>query len=132
VSFNIDSFSTELTYIGRKNFVAKTLAFTLIIRLFLVLGSYFLFLALGVRLSFWTLLFANSVFFLLFILPISFGSLGVREGAYILVFGLFGISPETALAASFLSLAGLIFTISAGGIISLTENFKKIKTSYGE
>jgi uncharacterized membrane protein YbhN (UPF0104 family) len=28
-------------------------------------------------------------------LPISFGSLGIREGAYIVVYGLFGLPAET-------------------------------------
>ncbi len=132
IPLNFTSFSNELPYIFKKEFISKTLLFTILLRVLLAVGSYFLFLAFGIRLSFWVLLFANTAFFLLFILPISFGSLGVREGAYIVIFGLFGVNPETALAASFLALAGLVFTVSIGGIISLTENFKKIKIDYGE
>lgn len=130
--FNFMSFRDELPYIIKINFFTRSLLFTVLLKLSLALGGFFLFLSLGINLSFWYVLFANAVFFVLFLLPISFGSLGVREGAYIIVYGLFGISPETALAASFLALAGLIFTISIGGIISLSENFKKITTDYGQ
>lgn len=130
--FNFKNFSDDLPYIFKKDFFTKSLIFTVLLKLSLAMGGFFLFLSLGITLPFWYVLFANSVFFVLFLLPVSFGSLGVREGAYIVIYGLFGISPETALAASFLALAGLIFTISIGGIISLTENFLKIKIDYGE
>jgi len=130
--FNFKSFRDEFPCIIKKGFFTKSLIFTVLLKLSLALGGFFLFLSLGINLSFWYLLFANSVFFVLFLLPISFGSLGVREGAYIVIYGLFGVSPETALAASFLALAGLIFTISIGGIISLTENFKKITLDHGQ
>lgn len=42
-------------------------------------------------------LFITPILFFVFILPISFGSLGIREGAFILLYGLFGVPPETAL-----------------------------------
>jgi uncharacterized protein (TIRG00374 family) len=132
IPFNVSNFRAELQGTVKKEFFTKSLVFTVLLKLSLAVGGFFLFLALGYELPFWYLLFANSVFFVLFLLPISFGSLGVREGAYILVYGLFGINAETALAASFIALAGLVFTISIGGIISLTENFKKISINYGK
>jgi len=130
--FDFSSFRHELKYVGGRQFFSSTFLFTLLLRGLLVAGGYFLFLSMGIELSFWALLFANTLFFIIFILPVSFGSLGIREGAYILIYGLFGVSPETALAASFLALAGLVFTISLGGLLSLSENFIRIKPGYGE
>ena len=130
--FNFTSFRNELPRIIGRGFISKSLVYTVLLKLSLAVGGFFLFLSLGIKLPFWDLLFANSVFFVLFLLPISFGSLGVREGAYIIIYGLFGIVPETALAASILALGGLLFTMSIGGIISLTENLKKIKIDYGK
>jgi uncharacterized protein (TIRG00374 family) len=132
VTFDFVAFRKELKYVAGQRFFHNTFFFTLLLRLWLVVGGYFLFLSFGVSLPFWTLLFANTLFFLVFILPISFGSLGVREGAYILIYGIFGVSPEVALAASFLALAGLVFTLSIGGLINLTENFTRRNQGYGE
>jgi glycosyltransferase 2 family protein len=132
VTFDFFAFRKELKYVAGQRFFHNTFFFTLLLRLWLVVGGYFLFLSFGISLPFWTLLFANTLFFLVFILPISFGSLGIREGAYIVIYGLFGVSAEVALAASFLALAGLVFTVSIGGLISLTENFTRIKAHHGE
>ena len=50
-------------------------------------------------------------------LPISISGLGVREGAFVLFFGLIGIKPEVATAISL----SWFMTISAAGIIGLIE-----------
>jgi glycosyltransferase 2 family protein len=132
IPFDLTAFRDELRYVAGKEFFSFTFIFTLLLRLLLVAGGFFLFLSFGISLSFWALLFANTLFFIIFILPISFGSLGIREGAYIVVYGLFGVDPETALAASFLALAGLMLTVAIGGLINLTESVTRIKPRYGE
>ena len=132
LNFSYEKLMEKLPEMVRTGFFMKSLVFTVLLKLSLTAGGYFLFLSLGIILPFWYLLFANSVFFVLFLLPVSFGSLGVREGSYIVVYGLFGVSAEAALAASFLALAGLVFTVMTGGIISITKNFKKINTGHGE
>ena len=52
-----------------------------------------------------------------FLLPISFGSLGIREGAYVLFYGAFAVPMETALLVSFFNLLGMLLNNLVGGII---------------
>ena len=66
-------------------------------------------LSLTVHVFVWTLM------FFIFLVPISIGTLGVREATFIVVFGLFGVEDEEALAGSFVGLASLLFTVGLGG-----------------
>jgi len=97
------------------------LLFTLVNRLVSGIGGHFLFLSLGIALPVLVNVFATTLLFIIFTLPISFGTLGVREGSFIVLFGLFGVEKEAALAASFLGLACILLTIATGGLILLAE-----------
>lgn len=72
--------------------------------------------------------FATSFMLFLFLVPVSFGGIGIREGAFIVLYGLFGIPAETALSASYLGLIGLTLTVLAGGVIMLWDNIRKKKS----
>ena len=100
-------------------YVGVIMLLTVSIRGLAAVGVYCFFISLGHQVPITVALFAFSLIFLVFMLPISFGSLGVREGAYIVVFGLFAVPREVALAASFLGLAALLATIGVGGLILL-------------
>ena len=58
------------------------------------------------------------VLYFIFLLPISFGSLGIREGAYILLYGLFGVPAETALVVSFFNLLGVLLNNLIGALLA--------------
>lgn len=75
------------------------------------------FMGLGHEIPYRVNLFATPVFFLIFLMPLSFGGLGIREGAHILVFGLFGVPLETALLVSFFSLLGLLLNHGVGAVL---------------
>jgi len=62
-------------------------------------------------------------FFML--LPVSIAGFGVREASFILLFGLFGVSRETSLAASFLALACTLAAIGPGGLVWLSRAFDR-------
>jgi len=64
--------------------------------------------------------------FFIFILPISFGTLGIREGAFIFFYGIFGMDQEAALLLSFLSLSGRLLNVVIGAIILQVSSVKKI------
>lgn len=53
----------------------------------------------------------------LFMLPISFGGVGIREAAFILMYGMFGIPVEAALALSLFSLSTVLINNGIGGIV---------------
>ena len=79
-------------------------------------SGYFMFLALKTPVPMLINLFVTPLMLVVFMLPISFGSIGIREGAHVLLFGLFGVSSEAALAVSFFGLAGLLINQAIGAV----------------
>jgi len=91
--------------------LVKHISISVIVHLFSVLTMYGLSLALGLDLSFQTLLIAVPPVFLLTIVPISLAGWGVREGAMIGIFMLVGADQTKVLAMSILY--GLLLILSA-------------------
>jgi len=88
-----------------------------------VVGNYLFFVALGYELPFVVNIFVVSVLYFVFLLPVSFGGLGVREGGYILLFGLFGVPPEIAFAVSLFALSGVLINYAiSGALIFISRN----------
>ena len=75
------------------------------------------FVGLDYDLPFIVNLFIAPILFFIYVLPISFGSIGVREGAHIILYGFFGVPAETALLVSFFALSGLMLNNLIGGIL---------------
>ena len=101
------------------------IGFTVMMRIVMAIGSNFLFRSVGIQFPLIVNIFATTVMFIIFTLPISFGNLGVREGSYVVLFRLFGLESETALTVSFLALISLLLTTFTGGIILLVSNIRK-------
>jgi uncharacterized membrane protein YbhN (UPF0104 family) len=80
-------------------------------------GSQIFFLAAGYEIPFIVNLFVTPILSFIFLLPISFGSLGIREAAFIIIYGLFGVPAETALLVSFFALSGLLLNNVIGGLL---------------
>lgn len=62
-------------------------------------------------------LFIAPILIFIYVLPISFGSIGVREAAYIILYGSFGVPAETALIVSFFALAGIMLNHLIGALL---------------
>jgi len=86
--------------------------------------SQLIFQGLDYELSYAINLFAAPALFIIFIVPISFGSIGVREGAFILLYGQFGVPIEVALLVSFFNLFGLFLNNIIGSIILMWQALK--------
>jgi glycosyltransferase 2 family protein len=80
-------------------------------------SGYFMFLALKTPVPMLVNLFVTPLMLVAFMLPISFGSIGIREGAHVVLFGLFGVSSEAALAVSFFGLAGMLLNQAIGAVV---------------
>ena len=91
------------------------------------LGGYLVLQSLYADTSVMINFFATPLMLFLFLVPISFGSIGIREGVFIILYGLFGIPPATALSASYVGLLGLTLTVCVGGVIMLWDNLQKNK-----
>lgn len=81
------------------------------------IGNQIFFRAVHCPLPFAANLFVLPVLYFIFLLPISFGSLGIREGAYILLYGLFGVPAEIALLVSFFNLLGVLLNNLIGALL---------------
>ena len=102
--------------------VIPVLILTFAIQLLSAISIHIYFKALGYDLPFIINLFISPILFFIFLLPVSFGSIGIREGAYILLYGLFQVPPETALLVSFFALSGMLLNTSIGGLLMLFCN----------
>ena len=94
-----------------------------------LLSSFAIFIfikALNYDLPYYVPMFVSPVMFFIFLLPISFGSLGIREGAFIFFYGIFGMDKEAALLLSFLALSGRLLNVIIGAIILQVSSVKKI------
>jgi uncharacterized protein (TIRG00374 family) len=89
------------------------------------LANQVFFMALGFDISVSANLFLSPVLFFIFLVPISFGSLGVREAVYIGLYGIWGVPAETALLISFFNLIGVLLNNAVGGLIILGSGLRK-------
>jgi glycosyltransferase 2 family protein len=80
-------------------------------------GNHIIFQAIGYDIPFSLNLFITPIFYFIYLLPMSFGGLGVREGAYVLLYGVFGVPPEVALLVSCINLSGLLMNNAIGVFI---------------
>ena len=62
-------------------------------------------------------LLATPLLFVVFALPLTIGTLGVREAAFITLYGAFGVPAECALLASFCGLAAFLGSCSIGALL---------------
>ncbi len=107
--------------LSQPNNYGKVVLLSFAIQLVSAVRTQIYLISLGYSLPFVVNLFMGPIFFFIFILPISFGSLGIREGAFILLYGLFGIPAEIALLASFYNLLGILLNMAIGGVIMLLD-----------
>lgn len=77
------------------------------------------FVALGTPVPYQVNLFIAPLLFLAFTLPITVGGVGVREAAFVLFYGAFGVSAEAALAVSTCGLASLLLSHGLGALLFL-------------
>ncbi len=89
-------------------------------------GIFIFIKALNYDLPYYIPMFISPVMFFIFLLPISFGTFGIREGAFIFFYGIFGLDQEAALLLSFLTLSGRLLNVIIGAIILQVTSVKKI------
>jgi|SRR5690554_788220 len=129
-NFNLDEgfIQKTLQYIFSPKMILYVLLFSVLNQIVSAVIANNVFLGFGEHLNISSNLFANPLLNIFFLLPISFGSIGVREGAYIAIFGLFGVVAEISLLVSFVFFVSTLINISIGGIIFLLDK----KNNYGK
>jgi len=117
VRFLSDFYNYFHTYRNRKHLISKGLMLSAVVQLSGIAAVSILADGLGQHIPFLAFLIFIPLIVLFAMLPISISGLGVREGAFVLFFGLIGVKPEVATA---ISLAWFI-TISIAGIWGLID-----------
>ena len=115
------TFSTLLSPFFQWRNQSAGLGMMIAIQLITSYGGRLLLLALGVDLPLHVNVFVWALMNFFFLLPASVAGFGVREASFILLLGLFGVSREASLAASFLALACSLIAIAPGGGIWLVR-----------
>jgi len=104
-------------YKNQKTLIIKTLLLSAVIQILSILSMYIITLGLGqhIQLKYFFIFFPIVV--TLASLPISISGIGVREGAFVLLFGIIGVRPEMATAMSFT----WFLSVACGGLTGLFE-----------
>jgi hypothetical protein len=103
----------------------KTFVLSFLMTLAGAIGNYFFFLSIGFYQPLLNHLFAEAIFSFIFRLPISFGGFGIREGAYILVYGLFGLPAESSLLICLYTTFSFIVNAAIGSGVMFFSAFKR-------
>ncbi len=103
--------------------VAWVLLSSMLFHLIVVLINYFIFLALGLNVSFVYALLFIPIISAIQMLPISISGFGVREGAYVYFFGGVGLSSAEAIASSLIFWALVAVVSLAGGVIFAVRRY---------
>ena len=110
--------------------LTTALPLIMIIQVCTFLNVYFLFKAIGFKISLVNHLAIVPVIQIISLIPLTLSGLGIREGAFVYFYGFLGVKPEIAFTVSilnFLILNGIPAVI--GGIISIVSQLKKPRIS---
>ncbi len=117
ITRDLGRLGNPLSIMGNPGGTAAAAAYSLGILVVAAVCSQLILRGMGQDVGFLVNLFAAPVFFIIFLVPVSFGSLGVREAAFILFYGRFGVQLETALLLSFFNLMGLVLNSVIGALM---------------
>ena len=117
-------YETITVYKEKKGTLMKLLLFSFLFLLCYILVSSFLFLAMDVSVPFLAQIGFISLISILTMIPISINGLGIREGAYVLLFAMVGVAESTSLTVSLMFFVLVLIGTSIGGIIWVFEKNK--------
>lgn len=108
------------SYRNAPTLLAKALLLSMSFQFVSIISTYILALSLGESTAFFYFLMFLPVVWLISMLPVSINGLGVRESAYVLLFGIAGMAEDAALALGLLWFIQTLLLGAIGGIDFLT------------
>ncbi len=109
----------------------QAISLSLAFNTLLVFMNYLVALSFGVRISFWYFLLFIPIISFLLVLPVSLSGLGVREGAYIYLFGRVGVPSSSALAISLSIYVVTVATGLIGALIYAVQGYRGMRGGKG-
>ena len=85
--------------------------------------TYFFGLALGVPIPLSVLAWTRAIVVLILLLPMTISGFGVREGSWVFLLGLYGVSPADAFALSLLTFVPTLFQAVVGFVLEMKTLF---------
>jgi uncharacterized membrane protein YbhN (UPF0104 family) len=111
------------SYRRQKGVMARAALLSVVIQVATVLAVYVLALGLGQRIPLLPFFIFVPIIITLSSLPVSISGVGIREGAFVLLFGSIGVRPDAATALSF----AWFLSVTAGGLAGLYEYLRHKK-----
>ena len=115
--------SLFLAFKGAYKILSISLVYGLVYQLLNSLCIYFLFLSLNLKLTFFDLLWINTLASVVTLIPITILGLGLREGSFLFLLGLIGFTSAQSLSLSLLISTIYLMNGLAGGAIEFYEIF---------
>lgn len=114
-------------YSKQKTLLIKALMLSFVVQAMSIISIYLISLGLGQHIPFAYFFIFFPIIITVATLPISISGIGLREGAFVLLFGMIGISSETATAMSFT----WFLSVACGGLLGLFK-YLSLKTAKKE
>jgi len=111
-----------------KSYGWKIFLFAIIPQLMMVIINYLYALSLNQNMciNIMDMFFFIPLLSIVSLLPISLGGIGLKEGAFVVFFGVIGISKETALAMALLNRSIMLLYTLSGGLLFLIPDIKRV------
>ena len=122
------AYNSLYSFRASKGVVLSALVVSLVAQLVGIASTFLISQALGLNVPFVYFLVVVPIIWVITMVPISIGGLGVREGAFVFFFTQQGVSTETALLLSLLFFSLSLFTALVGGIIYGLGRYRRSTT----
>jgi uncharacterized membrane protein YbhN (UPF0104 family) len=87
-------------YFGKRAVLVKGFMYSIVIQMVAIFSVYVLASGLGLNISFLSLVIFLPIVFIITLIPVSISGIGLREGAFVVLFGTIGIAPDKAMTLS--------------------------------
>lgn len=106
----------------KRGTLVKVIFYSVMFQLAIILINFCLIRALGIhQMGLWHCFLLVPIISAVSMLPVSINGLGIREGAYVLLFGAMGVSASQAITVSLLFFVIVTFISLFGGILFVLE-----------
>jgi uncharacterized protein (TIRG00374 family) len=118
VGKNIRDFYASLhDFLRRKDIIMQSLILSLFYQVFWIVGVMFIAIGIGIEIDPVNYFVFLPIVMVVTMIPVSVSGIGVREGSFIMLFGLAGVRPAPALLLAFLAFSMAVILGILGGIV---------------
>jgi hypothetical protein len=113
-------------YFGKRAVLIKGFMYSIVIQMVAIFSVYVLASGLGLNISFLSLVIFLPIVFIVTLIPVSISGIGLREGAFVVLFGTIGIAPDKAMTLSLIWFVSVVI----GSLWGLFE-YLRFKHQFG-